>query len=170
MDFELTEDQALLQASVREFAEEVVRPRAARIDQTGEFPKDIFFESGKLGLAGVSVPVEHGGSGMDVVSYAIVIEEISRACANTGVILSVNNSLVCDPIEKYGNEDQKKRFLQPLARGEKLGCFALTEPDAGSDAANQKTRPCGTEGRIGFRDRRSSSRAARRPTSACSSR
>ena len=140
MDFELSEDQALLQASVREFAEEVVRPRAARIDQTGEFPKDIFFESGKLGLAGVSVPVEHGGSGMDVVSYAIVIEEISRVCANTGVILSVNNSLVCDPIEKYGSEDQKKRFLQPLARGEKLGCFALTEPDAGSDAANQKTR------------------------------
>jgi butyryl-CoA dehydrogenase len=140
MDFELSEDQALLQTSVREFAEEVVRPRAARIDQTGEFPRDIFAEAGKLGLAGVSIPVEHGGSGMDVVSYAIVIEEISRVCANTGVILSVNNSLVCDPIEKYGNEDQKKRFLQPLARGEKLGCFALTEPDAGSDAANQKTR------------------------------
>ena len=140
MNFELSEDQALLQTSVREFAEEVVRPRAARIDQTGEFPRDIFAEAGKLGLAGVSVPVEHGGSGMDVVSYTIVIEEISRVCANTGVILSVNNSLVCDPIEKYGNEDQKKRFLQPLARGEKLGCFALTEPDAGSDAANQKTR------------------------------
>jgi len=84
--------------------------------------------------------VEHGGSGMDVVSYSIVIEEISRVCANMGVILSVNNSLVCDPIEKYGNEDQKKRFLEPLARGEKLGCFALTEPNAGSDAANQQTR------------------------------
>jgi butyryl-CoA dehydrogenase len=77
---------------------------------------------------------------MDVVSYSIVIEEISRVCANTGVILSVNNSLVCDPIEKYGNDDQKKRFLEPLARGEKLGCFALTEPNAGSDAANQQTR------------------------------
>ena len=77
---------------------------------------------------------------MDVVSYAIVIEEISRVCANMGVILSVNNSLVCDPIEKFGNEDQKKRFLTPLAKGEKLGCFALTEPDAGSDAGNQKTR------------------------------
>jgi Acyl-CoA dehydrogenases len=140
MDFELTEDQALLQSTVRDFAEEVVRPRAARIDQTGEFPRDVFGEAGKLGLAGVSVPAEHGGSGMDVVSYAIVIEEISRVCANTGVILSVNNSLVCDPIQKYGNEDQKKRFLQPLARGELLGCFALTEPDAGSDAANQKTR------------------------------
>jgi butyryl-CoA dehydrogenase len=140
MNFDLTEDQALLQSTVREFAQEVVRPGAARIDQSGEFPKDIFFEAGKLGLAGVSVPVEHGGSGMDVVSYAIVIEEISRVCANTGVILSVNNSLVCDPLEKYGNEDQKNRFLQPLARGEKLGCFALTEPNAGSDAANQQTR------------------------------
>ena len=140
MNFELTEDQALLQSTVRQFAEEVVRPGAARIDQSGEFPKDIFSEAGKLGLAGVSVPVEHGGSGMDVVSYAIVIEEISRVCANTGVILSVNNSLVCDPIEKYGNDDQKRRFLQPLARGEKLGCFALTEPNAGSDAANQQTR------------------------------
>ena len=140
MNFELTEDQALLQSTVREFAQEVVRPGAARIDQSGEFPKDVFSEAGKLGLAGVSVPVEHGGSGMDVVSYAIVIEEISRVCANTGVILSVNNFLVCDPIEKYGNEDQKKRFLQPLARGEKLGCFALTEPNAGSDAANQQTR------------------------------
>jgi len=140
MDFELSEDQALLQSTVRDFAEEVVRPRAARIDQTGEFPRDVFREAGKLGLAGVSVSAEHGGSGMDVVSYTIVIEEISRVCANTGVILSVNNSLVCDPIQNYGNEEQKKRFLQPLARGELLGCFALTEPDAGSDAANQKTR------------------------------
>src|SRR5450432_3030880 len=140
MDFELSEDQALLQSAVREFAEDAVRPRAAVIDESGEFPKDLFFEAGKLGLAGVSVPVEHGGSGMDVVSYSIVIEEISRVCANMGVILLVNNSLVCDPIEKYGNDDQKKRFLEPLARGEKLGCFALTEPNAGSDAANQQTR------------------------------
>ncbi len=140
MDFELTEEEALLQSSVREFAEEFVRPRAAVIDQTGEFPKDTFFEAGKLGLAGVCVPAEYGGSGMDTVSYAIVIEEISRVCANTGVILSVNNSLVCDPIQRFGNEEQKRRFLTPLARGEKLGCFALTEPNAGSDAANQQTR------------------------------
>ena len=140
MNLELTEEQQLLQASVREFAEGVVRPRAAHIDQTGEFPRGTFASAGELGLAGVAVPAEHGGSGMDTVSYAIVIEEISRVCANMGVILSVNNSLVCDPIEKFGNADQKKRFLEPLARGEKLGCFALTEPDAGSDAGNQKTR------------------------------
>ena len=140
MNLDLTEEQQLLRDSVRAFAEDVVRPRAAVIDQTGEFPRDLFRAAGELGLAGVAVPTEYGGSGMDVVSYAIVIEEISRACANMGVILSVNNSLVCDPIEKFGNEDQKKRFLNHLARGEKLGCFALTEPDAGSDAGNQKTR------------------------------
>jgi butyryl-CoA dehydrogenase len=140
MNLELTEEQQLLQASVREFAEGVVRPRAAHIDQSGEFPRGTFSAAGELGLAGVAVPVEHGGSGMDTISYSIVIEEISRACANMGVILSVNNSLVCDPIEKFGSEEQKRKFLVPLARGEKLGCFALTEPDAGSDAGNQKTR------------------------------
>lgn len=140
MDFELSEEQELLRSTVREFAEEVVRPRAASIDQTGEFPKDIFFQAGKLGLAGVTVSTEYGGSGMDAVSYTLIIEEVSRACANMGVILSVNNSLVCDPIAKFGNEEQKRRFLVPLAQGEKLGCFALTEPNAGSDAVNQQTR------------------------------
>jgi butyryl-CoA dehydrogenase len=140
MDLDLTEEQSLLQSSVREFAEERVRPQAAAIDQSGRFPRELFAEAGKLGLAGVCVPAAYGGSEMDTVSYAIVIEEISRACANVGVILSVNNSLVCDPIDRFGNEDQKKRFLVPLARGEKLGCFALTEPNAGSDAANQQTR------------------------------
>ncbi|HEY1250252.1 MAG TPA: acyl-CoA dehydrogenase family protein [Thermoanaerobaculia bacterium] len=140
MNLELSEEQRLLQQAVRDFAEEVVRPRAAVIDQSGEFPKDLFRQAGELGLAGVAVPSEHGGSGMDSVSYAIVIEEISRVCANLGVILSVNNSLVCDPIDRYGNAEQKAKFLVPLAKGEKLGCFALTEPDAGSDAGNQKTR------------------------------
>jgi butyryl-CoA dehydrogenase len=136
MNLELTEEQQLLQASVREFAEGVVRPRAAAIDQSGEFPRGTFAAAGELGLAGVAAPTEYGGSGMDTVSYSIVIEEISRVCANMGVI----HSLVCDPIERFGNEEQKKKFLVPLARGEKLGCFALTEPDAGSDAGNQKTR------------------------------
>jgi butyryl-CoA dehydrogenase len=140
MHLDLTEEQALLQSSVRQFAEERVRPQAAAIDQSGRFPRELFAEAGELGLAGVCVPAAWGGSEMDTLSYAIVIEEISRVCANLGVILSVNNSLVCDPIERFGNEDQKKRFLTPLARGEKLGCFALTEPNAGSDAANQQSR------------------------------
>ncbi|MGH9366196.1 MAG: acyl-CoA dehydrogenase family protein [Thermoanaerobaculia bacterium] len=140
MDLDLTEEQALLQSSVRQFAEERVRPQAAAIDQSGRFPRELFAEAGQLGLAGVCVPGEYGGAEMDTISYTIVIEEISRTCANLGVILSVNNSLVCDPIERSGNEEQKKRYLTPLARGEKLGCFALTEPNAGSDAANQQTR------------------------------
>ncbi|HEY7370236.1 MAG TPA: acyl-CoA dehydrogenase family protein [Thermoanaerobaculia bacterium] len=146
MDFELTDEQKLLQATVREFAQDVVRPRASAMDLSGDFPKDLFHQAGDLGLAGVCVPSEFGGSEMDTVSYAIVIEEISRVCANTGVILSVNNSLVCDPIERFGNEDQKRRFLTPLAKGEKLGCFALTEPNAGSDAANQQTRAVAKDG------------------------
>jgi butyryl-CoA dehydrogenase len=140
MDLDLTEEQSLLQSSVRQFAEERVRPQAASIDQSGRFPRELFSEAGGLGLAGVCVPAACGGAEMDTVSYAVAIEEISRACANLGVILSVNNSLVCDPIDRFGNEDQKKRFLAPLAKGEKLGCFALTEPNAGSDAANQQTR------------------------------
>jgi butyryl-CoA dehydrogenase len=139
MNLDLSEEQVLLRDTVRQFAGEVVRPRAAEIDQTGAFPRDLFDAAGELGLAGVSVPEEYGGAGMDTISYALAIEEISRVCANTGVILSVNNSLVCDPILKFGTPEQKKRWLTPLAQGKLLGCFALTEPEAGSDAANQKT-------------------------------
>ncbi len=135
MHIELNEEQVLLRETVRRFAEEVVKPRAKEIDESGEFPMEFFRQAGELGLAGVSVPEEFGGSGMDVVSYALVIEEISRVCASSGVILSVNNSLVCDPIQKFATPEQKREFLTPLAKGEKLGCFALTEPGAGSDAA-----------------------------------
>jgi len=140
MNFALSEEQRMVRDAVRDFAAEVVAPRAAEIDQTGEFPIEEFRRAGALGFAGVGVPEEFGGAGMDALTYAIVIEEVSKACANMGVILSVNNSLVCDPIEKFGDAAQKKEFLEPLARGQKLGCFALTEPEAGSDAANQKTR------------------------------
>jgi butyryl-CoA dehydrogenase len=140
MNFALTEEQQMVRDAVRDFAAEVVAPRAAEIDQTGEFPMEEFRRAGALGFAGVGVSDEFGGAGMDALTYAIVIEEVSKACANMGVILSVNNSLVCDPIEKFGDAAQKKEFLEPLARGQKLGCFALTEPEAGSDAANQKTR------------------------------
>jgi butyryl-CoA dehydrogenase len=139
MRVELSEDQKLLQETVRRFAEEVVRPRAKEIDESGEFPRGFYDRAGELGLAGVSVPEEYGGAGMDVVSYCLVIEEISRVCATSGVILSVNNSLVCDPILQFGSEEQKREVLAPLASGRKLGCFALTEPGAGSDAAALRT-------------------------------
>ena len=139
MEIELNEEQTLLRENVRRFADEVARPRAKEIDRTGEFPRRFFEQAGELGLAGVAVPEEYGGGGMDTVSYSLVIEEISRACANSGVILSVNNSLVCDPLLKFGNEEQKRELLTPLASGRKLGCFALTEPGAGSDAASLRT-------------------------------
>jgi butyryl-CoA dehydrogenase len=139
MRIELSEEQKMLQESVRRFAEEVVRPRAKEIDESGEFPRSFFDQAGELGLAGVAMPEEYGGAGMDTVSYCLVIEEISRVCATSGVILSVNNSLVCDPLLKFGTEEQKKEFLTPLAAGRKLGCFALTEPGAGSDPAGMRT-------------------------------
>ena len=139
MKIELTEEQKLLQENVRRFAEEVVRPRAKEIDESGEFPRSFFDQAGELGLTGVSVPEEYGGAGMDAVSYCLVIEEISRVCATSGVILSVNNSLVCDPLLKFGTEEQKQEFLTPLAAGRKLGCFALTEPGAGSDPSGIRT-------------------------------
>ncbi len=139
MQIKLSEEQLLLRETVRRFAEEVVRPRAREIDASGEFPRDYYDRAGELGLAGVAVPEAYGGAGMDTVSYCLVIEEISRVCATSGVILSVNNSLVCDPILDYGSEEQKREFLTPLASGEKLGCFALTEPDAGSDPAALRT-------------------------------
>jgi butyryl-CoA dehydrogenase len=139
MQIELTEEHKLLRENIRRFTDEVVRPRAKEIDESGEFPRAFFDQAGELGLAGVSVPEEYGGAGMDVVSYCLVIEEVSRACATSGVILSVNNSLVCDPILKFGSEDQKRRVLTPLASGKKLGCFALTEPGAGSDPAGMRT-------------------------------
>jgi butyryl-CoA dehydrogenase len=139
VNLELTEDQKLLQRTVREFAEAEVRPRARELDETGHFPRDLFRQAAELGLTGVAVPEFNGGAGMDHVSYTIVIEEISRVCASTGVILSVQNSLYCDPILRFGTEEQKKKFLAPFARGEKIGCYGLTEPQAGSNAAALKT-------------------------------
>ena len=140
MNLDLTEEQQLLQRSVREFAEAEVKPHAKEIDETGRFPLDNFKKAADLGLTGVAVPENYGGAGMDHVSYAIVIEEISRVCASTGVILSVQNSLYCDPILRFGAEEQKQKFLVPYARGEKIGCYALTEPQAGSNAAALATK------------------------------
>jgi butyryl-CoA dehydrogenase len=140
VDLELTEEQQLLQKSVRDFAEAEVRPLAKEIDETGHFPMETFKKAAELGLTGVAVPETYGGAGMDHVSYAIVVEEISRVCASTGVILSVQNSLYCDPILRFGTDEQKQKFLVPYARGEKIGCYALTEPQAGSNAAALATK------------------------------
>ncbi len=140
MDLELSEEQKLLQKSVREFAESEVRPLAKELDETGHFPRELFKKAAELGLTGVAFPESEGGAGFDHVAYTIVIEEISRCCASTGVILSVQNSLYCDPIHRYGTDEQKKKFLAPFARGEKIGCYALTEPQAGSNAAALQTK------------------------------
>ena len=140
MDFELTEEQKLLQNSVREFAESEVRPLAKEHDETGHFPRALFKKAAELGLTAVAFPESEGGAGFDHVAYTIVIEEISRCCASTGVILSVQNSLYCDPLHRFGTEEQKNKFLQPYARGEKIGCYALTEPQAGSNAAALQTK------------------------------
>ena len=139
MQIELSEEQLLLRETVRRFANEVVAPRARQIDASGEFPLDFFHRAGEMGLAGVCVQEGDGGGGMDAIAYCIVIEEISKVCASSGVILSVNNSLVCDPLLQFADEAQKREFLFPLAAGAKLGCFALTEPEAGSDAGALRT-------------------------------
>jgi butyryl-CoA dehydrogenase len=140
VNLQLTEDQLLLQKTVREFAEAEVKPRARELDETGHFPRDLFAKAAELGLTGVAIPENEGGAGFDHISYSIVIEEISRCCASTGVILSVQNSLYCDPIHRYGTDEQKQKFLLPFARGEKIGCYALTEPQAGSNAAALQTK------------------------------
>ena len=137
MRFELTEEQQMLKDTVHEFANREVQPGAAKRDETSEFPLDVVGKCAEMSLMGVTVPEEWGGGGMDTISYCIAIEEISRVCASTGVILSVNNSLVCDPLLEFGSDAQKERFLAPLASGQKIGCFGLTEPEAGSDAARQ---------------------------------
>jgi butyryl-CoA dehydrogenase len=140
LNLDLTEEQSLLQKSVREFAESEVRPLAKELDETGHFPLATFRKAAELGLTGIAIPDSEGGAGFDHIAYTIVVEEISRCCASTGVILSVQNSLYCDPIHRYGTEEQKKKFLEPYARGEKIGCYALTEPQAGSNAAALQTK------------------------------
>ena len=140
MNLELSEEQKLLQRTVREFAESEVKPLARELDETGHFPRETFRKAAELGLTAVALPESEGGAGFDHISYSIVIEEISRVCASTGVVLSVQNSLYCDPIHRYGTEEHKAKFLGPFARGEKIGCYALTEPQAGSNAAALATR------------------------------
>ncbi len=139
MDFELTEEQRMMRDTTREFAAREIAPKAAELDKTSRWPTEILSQMADLGLLGVAIPEEHGGAGMDALCYALAMEEVSAACASCGVIMSVNNSLFCDPVYKFGNEDQKKRVLEPVARGLKIGCFGLTEPMSGSDAQTMVT-------------------------------
>jgi alkylation response protein AidB-like acyl-CoA dehydrogenase len=138
-DLALTEEQELAQRTARDFAREKVLPRAHEIDELGKVPRELIAEMAALGFLGIYVPESHGGAGLDALSYALVSEEVNRACASTGVVMSSHVSLVVDPLLHYGSAEQKDRFLRPLATGAKLGCFALSEPASGSDAAAMRT-------------------------------
>ena len=140
MKFELSEEQSLIRDTVREFAESEIGPSAAERDEEERFDRSLMFDSlAELGLTGIVFPEEYGGAGADYLSYAIAVEELSRVCASTGVTLSAHLSLCANPIYLFGTESQKQQFLVPLATGEKMGAFGLTEPSAGSDAGSTKT-------------------------------
>ncbi len=139
MQFELTEDQRAIRDAARDFAESEIAPSASERDLTAEFPAEIVKKLGELGFMGMMVSPEWGGAGMDTISYVLAIEEVSKKDASVGVIMSVNNSLVCYGIEKYGTVEQKEKYLKPLATGQLLGAFCLSEPEAGSDATEQRT-------------------------------
>ena len=139
MRFHLTDEQQMIQTMAREFAQEHIAPIASEIDRDARFPHETVKRMGELGLLGIMVPDTWGGSGADTVSYVVALEEISKACASHAVVMSVNNSLYCEPVWKHGSDEQRARFLKPVASGHALGCFALTEPEAGSDARNQHT-------------------------------
>ncbi|MGA2368367.1 MAG: acyl-CoA dehydrogenase [Dehalococcoidia bacterium] len=139
MDFCLTEEQAMFQAMVRDFTTNVVKPEAAKIDEEGKFPAEIFKKAADLGIFGISIDEKYGGSCMDYVSMTLCCEELSKACAGLGCIFLANLSLACYPIYKFGTEEQKKKYVTPIATGEKICCFALTEPGSGSDAGTIQT-------------------------------
>lgn len=131
---ELSEEQKMILDQVRTFAQKVIAPKAEHTDHTGEFPKEIVNQLGQMGLLGINVEPEYGGAGLDYVTYALVGEELNAACASTGVIFSAHNSLACGPLKKFATPEQKKQWLEPMASGKKIGCFALSEPGSGSDA------------------------------------
>jgi alkylation response protein AidB-like acyl-CoA dehydrogenase len=139
MDFALSDEQKMVQEMARDFAENEIKPKAPELDKSERHPAEIVQKMAELNLMGIAIPDVYGGGGADIISYVLALEEISRGCASVGVIMSVNNSLVCDPLLTFGTEEQKRKYLVPLASGKKLGCFGLTEPEAGSDAAAQKT-------------------------------
>jgi alkylation response protein AidB-like acyl-CoA dehydrogenase len=139
MDLQLTEEQKTIRDLAREFARNEIAPIAAKIDETGEFPSATVKKMGELGFMGIEVPTEHGGAGLDTISYVLAMEEISKVCASHGTIMSVNNSLVCYALNRFGTTWQKRQFLTPIASGRALGAYSLTEPQSGSDAGNMRT-------------------------------
>ncbi|HZR45179.1 MAG TPA: acyl-CoA dehydrogenase family protein, partial [Candidatus Manganitrophaceae bacterium] len=140
MDFRFSEEQQMVLEMVRSFTEKEVKPRASELDAASEFPGRLVKKLAEMGLMGAFIPTEYGGSGMDLLTYILAMEEISKAWASLGVIMTVNNSLACDPLFRFGNEAQKRKYLTPLAQGSLLGCYALTEPGAGSDAGGIATQ------------------------------
>ncbi len=139
MSYKLTDEQLMIQAMVREFSRKVVAPEAAERDQNKEFPAQILKKMGELGFMGMMIPPTYGGEGADTISYVLALSEIAYSCASTAVVMSVHNSIVCESIYHFGNEDQKQRYLKLLAAGKIIGAFALTEPHAGSDPVAQIT-------------------------------
>ena len=139
MDFNLTEEQELIQKTARDFAMDHLRPGVIERDEKAEFPKDQIKMMGELGFLGMMIPEKYGGAGMDTISYCLAMEEIAKADASAAVVMSVNNSLVCQLLYKYGNEDQKQKYLTKLTSGKLLGAFSLSEPQSGSDASNMRT-------------------------------
>ncbi|MFZ0451062.1 MAG: acyl-CoA dehydrogenase [Desulfatiglandaceae bacterium] len=140
MAYRLTDEQKMIQSMVRDFSREVLMPTAAERDITKEFPAENLKQMGELGLLGMNVPPEYNGAGVDTMSYSVALQEVAYACASTAVIMSVHNSVACGPIFLFGSDFLKEHYLKPLAAGNKLGCFALTEPSAGSDPAGQRSR------------------------------
>ena len=140
MDFTLSKEHEMARTLFRDFAEKEVKPLAQEVDETEIFPRGTVEKMAKLGFLGIPIPKEYGGQGCDPLTYAMCVEELSKVCGTTGVIVSAHTSLCCDPILTYGTEEQKQKYLVPLAKGEKLGAFGLTEPGAGTDAQGQQTK------------------------------
>ena len=140
MDFTLSKEHEMARTLFKEFAEKEVKPLAQEVDENESFPRETVEKMAKLGFLGIPVPKEYGGQGCDPLTYAMCVEELSKVCGTTGVIVSAHTSLCCDPIQTYGTEEQKQKYLIPLAKGEKLGAFGLTEPGAGTDAQGQQTK------------------------------
>ena len=140
MDFTLSKEHEMARTLFREFAEKEVKPLAQEVDETEIFPRETVEKMAKIGFLGIPVPKEYGGQGCDPMTYTMCVEELSKVCGTTGVIVSAHTSLCCDPIQTYGTEEHKQKYLIPLAKGEKLGAFGLTEPGAGTDAQGQQTK------------------------------